>query len=836
MKLSKILLRWYKSFHFNYRGTTDKGEASSYRPWNKMSPAYARGAEFPFIEIPVERDITTIVGANESGKSHLLNAISKVVRGAGIEEGDDFRQTDLCHYAGVRTRNIEAWPNIGLQFTIEDESDLQILGRAASKYDQETLQSFAIVLAHDGDEEYPARLFLQPNNDPISLNRKQLADLRLGLPTVQFIDSHALLPSELPLASLIAGYGEKDLEGVGLPDRRTVERALRTIQSFSFPQLQQQVTQDQIRAFDTVKATLSSITGKPAAPDSLEVLLFRDILGIELRTLRSLYDLSTNERGYVEGMIGKWNEEIRNQLNLSHFWHQDEEFSLSVDYKDGVVYFEIRDKTDSVYTFRERSSGLKFFLSYYIQAKALEMTSRNRKSIILMDEPDSALSIMGQRNLLAIFESLVSPESSGGTCQLVYTTHSPYLINRNFPRRIRVVKKEDAEEGTQYIEHARSRRYEPVRTALGIDSAPSLFLGADNVLLEGPTDQYLLAELIRIFATPENVGSFIDLNSLVMVSADGAGNVGNVLAQSTWADEPVPPTVILLDSDKAAEDAISQITGGRKKRVLIAREFVAMLGDLIAQPQGGGRRIVSIEDIIPARVYGEAVCSYVEKWLPETNKKHASIVKELVSAPEFGREGLVASTEELFKKIKPESDGQYDKMGILQEVLERVNTLQLSKSNDGDLRQIVDNVTTICDFIRDGLEKSRAVVARQSTTQFVKRIINQFKLLNRDNVPITALQSLFKRIGREALPIGADGEVLAKVTNRYLSELDKLRSAGQERVVGEDWQDWLGKIEAMRRDPLSAGSHSRSPISPADTYAEGADQSEKSEKYVEVHP
>src|SRR5262245_16688581 len=192
------------------------------------------------------------------------------------------------------------------------------------------------------------------------------------------------------------------------------------------------------------------------------------------------------------------------------------------------------------------------------------MTRANRSSIFLIDEPDAALSILGQRNLLAVFESLVSPESSGQTCQLVYTTHSPYLINRNFPRRLRVVKKEDAEQGTQYIEQARARRYEPVRTALGIDSAPSLFLGADNILMEGATDQFVLAEMIRVFATPQNVGEFLDLNAIEIVSADGVGNIENVLDQSHWADEPIPPTVILVDGDKIARDVVDRVTKARR--------------------------------------------------------------------------------------------------------------------------------------------------------------------------------------------------------------------------------------------------------------------------------
>jgi len=66
-----------------------------------------------------------------------------------------------------------------------------------------------------------------------------------------------------------------------------------------------------------------------------------------------------------------------------------------------------------------------------------------------MDEPDSFLSIAGQRNLLQVFESLVSKNLLAVSCQLVYTTHSPFLINRNFPHRLCLVRKGDGNEGTQ---------------------------------------------------------------------------------------------------------------------------------------------------------------------------------------------------------------------------------------------------------------------------------------------------------------------------------------------------------------------------------------------------
>lgn len=805
MKLRKVLLRWFKSFHLNYRGVSERGEAAAYRPWNKMSPPYATGDEFPFIEIPVEHDITTIVGANESGKSHLLNAISKVVLGTGIDGSDHFKRTDLCHYAGVRTRNVEAWPNIGLQFTLENDADLAKVNEAVGGAISNTGQApttFALILAPDEDEQKPARLFIEPNEQPLLLDQGQLEKLRKCLPSVQFIDSHALLSSEIPLARLIAAYGDTNYVGIGLSDRRAIEQAVKQLRKFSMPPLQQAVSAEHLKTFEEIKRALEVIVGQAADADSLELLLFKDILGIKMDTLKYLYELSTGERGYVEGQISKWNDEINDRLNLSHFWRQDEQFSVSINYKDGVIYFEIHDKTDSIYTFKERSSGLKFFLSYYIQAKAMEMSSRNRNSIILMDEPDSALSILGQRNLLAVFESLVSPESSNQTCQLVYTTHSPYLINRNFPRRIRVVKKEDAEEGTQYIEQARARRYEPVRTALGIDSAPSLFLGADNILLEGPTDQYLLAEIIRVFATPANVGSYVDLNAVVMVSADGVGNVENVLDQSRWADEPIPPTVVLLDSDKPAEDVAKKITGKMGQQAIIDEGFVAMVGKLVAVADSN-LVVVTIEDIVPREIYGGAVKSYVEKWLPEAHKNHAQKVADWVSAVTYGQGGLVASTKELFRTVKPEFGGDYDKMGVLQEVVLAVTSRFAATPDDPAVVQLRKCITAICDFIREGLAKSRAATAKHSTTQAIKRIVNDFNRLNKDNVPITTLQKLFRRLEREVAPIGSDGDVFLRVVHQYLAELEKLRAAGQERVVQKEWTHWKSRIDQIKKNPLA---------------------------------
>jgi len=800
MKLQKVLLRWYKSFHLNYRQVHDRGEQQAYRPWNALKPSYAGESEFPFIEIPIESDITTIVGGNESGKSHLLDAINKVMTGRGIQQGSEFARTDLCHYAGIREINAKAWPNIGLQFEINSPQELKTIGTAIGTDfgSPEENATFSLLLVPDGENEAVA--FVSPNPSPVVLKAEQLAAVRKCLPRTQFINSSALLPSEIPLADLIRGY-DPAFQSCGLRDRERVEQAAALIAGLSAP------TQQDLPTFastlTSVQQQLAALSGKQPASDSLEILLFRQILQIDVETLKYIYSLDGMNRGYVEGQIAKWNDALNDRLNLSHFWHQDDRFNLVLDYKDGVLYFEIHDKTECIYTFAERSSGLKYFLSYYIQAKAMEMSGRSDNSVILMDEPDAALSILAQRNLLAVFESLVRPESSSQTCQLVYTTHSPYLINRNFPRRITVVKKEDAEEGTQYIEQARARRYEPVRTALGIDSAPSLFLGADNVILEGATDQYLLTELIRIFATPENVGDFLDLNSVVIVSADGVGNVTNLLGQSTWADEPIPSCVVLLDSDDAADAEVLRITRPEKPSTkLLPNESIGQIANLIA-PYGSNQVVVTTEDVVPAEMYKRAIRKYVERWQPTLYAAHASKLEQSLADAAFGVNGLAESTKGLFAEIQPELNGDFDKMGIFQLVIDELASCPIVRTSS-DAQLLTDNVKSICRFLNHTLDDARARTTQYAATRSIKRLIKDFCRLNKERVPVTHLLKLFRRLDIEIEPVGTDGLAFSSVMKQYIGNLEKLRAAGQTLVVGEDWLTWESRINTFKKNPISA--------------------------------
>ena len=168
MKVTTVLLRWYNSFNTNYMGYQDRRAGVAFRPWNMLSRETESESDFPFIEIPLEHDVTTIVGANENGKSHLLSAISKVITGKGIPdgfgEGREFSRTDLCHYTSPRSKNAEDWPNIGLQFSSLTKDELKGIGTAAgsdtiAKYSPSPETLLTLVIAPDKSQSTAAYLY-----------------------------------------------------------------------------------------------------------------------------------------------------------------------------------------------------------------------------------------------------------------------------------------------------------------------------------------------------------------------------------------------------------------------------------------------------------------------------------------------------------------------------------------------------------------------------------------------------------------------------------------------------------------------------------------------------
>ena len=281
MKISRILLRWYKSFNINYYGYDDRRHGVHEHPWNGLG-LNGDTESYRFVEIPIHNSVTTIVGANESGKSHLLSAISKVITGAGIPDGRDeakFDVTDLCHYASVKDKNAEVWPNIGLEFECKP-AELQAVLQAAGQSANVPLEErFTLILAPGNSSA--AWLYVGNNNKPIGVNPDQLDKVRKKLVPVEFIRSDIPLPDQVAIDDILAELNTSEPTDEEWFSFEAAQAAARFLKGFNI-EAGKMVSPEIAAQIGNAKRILTNRRSRSQHSD-LETKLFSDVLGIRER-------------------------------------------------------------------------------------------------------------------------------------------------------------------------------------------------------------------------------------------------------------------------------------------------------------------------------------------------------------------------------------------------------------------------------------------------------------------------------------------------------------------------------------------------------------------------
>ncbi|MEG5040698.1 MULTISPECIES: AAA family ATPase [unclassified Microcoleus] len=396
--------------------------------------------------------------------------------------------------------------------------------------------------------------------------------------------------------------------------------------------------------------------------------------------------MGKNDIGYTEALIDQINKQLSANLNFPKYWPQDKKFQIIVQAKDHNLEFSIVDRTGTKYSFKERSSGLKYFLSYFIQHKSYQPPN-SIPEILLMDEPDTYLSNQAQQDLLKIFEEVASSEDGTPSSQVVYVTHSPFLIDKNHSERIRVLNKGIGYEGTQVVKSAANNRYEPLRSSLGAFVAETVYISQCNLMVEGPVDQVLLAgastHLQRSGASELET---LNLNEITIVPAGGTGNVPYMTYLARGRDTEQAAVIVLMDSDSDGNKAKLQLTGekyGWQQNYLLKPRYVLQIGDLrklgvnfpekLKEPQ--------IEDIIPLRLSVLAARKYVKYFYSMAEQDIQDIKEEEIQKKLD--EGITMfkalnSCVEAASKNKP----HLDKLPFARSVIEVVQDLHKKSCSD----------------------------------------------------------------------------------------------------------------------------------------------------------
>jgi predicted ATP-dependent endonuclease of OLD family len=141
------------------------------------------------------------------------------------------------------------------------------------------------------------------------------------------------------------------------------------------------------------------------------------------------HSLTRNFHDFWQQSIGR-NNKIHIQFELDHY-------NSSFEGKAGKPYLEfwIKDEGERLYP-KQRSRGVRWFLSFYMELMA-SANIRDKQMVLLVDEPGVSLHARAQEDVLKVFEDIKDK------IQIIYTTHSPHLVEINKLHRVLAVQRDD---------------------------------------------------------------------------------------------------------------------------------------------------------------------------------------------------------------------------------------------------------------------------------------------------------------------------------------------------------------------------------------------------------
>ena len=247
-----------------------------------------------------------------------------------------------------------------------------------------------------------------------------------------------------------------------------------------------------------------------------------------------------------------------------------QERNYKVEYDTDGQFLQILiwdDIKPSKINLEERSKGFRWYFSFFL-VFLVESGGMHKNAILLLDEPGIHLHLQAQFNLINFFQNLKE------TNQIIYTTHSPFLIDDSHLEQVRSVYED--EDGITHITDNNlipdKKSIFPLQAALSYKTSQVIYQGLKQLLVEGDGDYNYIKSIIYIL---EKTGKESLDKDIVIVPCKGASKI-DMYARLFIDLENVP--VVLLDSDAEGKRIFETLTeklfSKNKKNVLKIGDFL----------------------------------------------------------------------------------------------------------------------------------------------------------------------------------------------------------------------------------------------------------------------
>ena len=215
---------------------------------------------------------------------------------------------------------------------------------------------------------------------------------------------------------------------------------------------------------------------------------------------------------------------------------------------------------------KNRSKGFNWFFSFLVWFKKIQEDKKSTY-ILLLDEPGLNLHAMAQQDLLRFIYDL-SKEY-----QIIYTTHSPFMIESENLSKVRtVVEQTDGTKVSESVQEKDPNTLFPLQAALGYTLAQNLFVSPKNLIVEGIADLTYLNLISNILIEKKREGLKEDITIVPVGGADKVATFVSLLRGNEL------DMVCLLDtfSDQSAKSRLDNLVAEKiikEKRMVFFNEF-----------------------------------------------------------------------------------------------------------------------------------------------------------------------------------------------------------------------------------------------------------------------
>jgi energy-coupling factor transporter ATP-binding protein EcfA2 len=340
---------------------------------------------------------------------------------------------------------------------------------------------------------------------------------------------------------------------------------------------------------------------------------------------------------------------LRITEQIFEYWTQNDDLEITVVLSEGkaadpapfnsgpIARARVKNTLHGVTVpFSERSAGFIWFFSFLVKFAQIKKSHGN--VILLLDEPGLTLHGTAQKDLLRYFAEQIAPKH-----QLIYSTHSPFLVPADDLASVRtvedVVVKDDRgrkqSKGTKVRSDVLTTDPQtnfPIFGAMGFEVTQTLVIGKNTLLVEGPSDILYLQAASAALKTAKR--PHLSAHWAICPS----GGIDKVL-----------PFVRLFYGNKLNVAVLTDFDRGQKRKLEDLHKSSLLENErIILATEIAGKDEADIEDFFDPRFFVDLVNKTYQ--LPKT---HQLTVKKLMEADET-TERLVKKAEAYFRVLPPQ--------------------------------------------------------------------------------------------------------------------------------------------------------------------------------------